>query len=87
MSKRESVKLLKEKIQRVFSYYPMGKLLQNKEMKLWKNFDLESFLQNKNKFDENQTISLKNNVLLDDQTNLEVYILINCFVFIFCIGL
>ena len=72
ISKRDSIKSLKEKIQRIFATHPMGKMLQNKEIRVWKSFDYESFLSKKYKFDDRQQISLKNSVLLDDQSNLEV---------------
>lgn len=51
-------------------------MLQNKEIRVWKSFDYESFMSKKYKFDDRHQISLKNSVLLDDQSNLEVNLFI-----------
>jgi len=72
ISKRDTIKSLKEKIQRILCYYPTYLSLNTREFRIWKNLDFESLLPTNLKFEENYTISIKNGVLLNDQTNLEV---------------
>ena len=72
ISKRDTIKSLREKIQRILSYYPTYLSLNTREFRIWKNLDFESLLQTKCKFEENYTVPIKSGVLLHDQTNLEV---------------
>lgn len=72
ISKKSSVKLLKERIQRILNYMPQYKnLLENQEIRIWKGFDSENYEKQQNVFDEKTKI-LINSTLLKDENILEV---------------
>lgn len=73
LSKKDTVKSLKDKIRRIMGYYPLCERLQKKDVRVWKNFDMEGFLQSKPKFEEKTRIPVRNGVILNDPANLEVF--------------
>lgn len=72
MSKKNTIKNLREKIQRILNYYPQYKeFLKNDSIRIWKNLKYENFLKNKPYFNEKTKI-LTNGTLLNDELVLEV---------------
>lgn len=83
ISKKSSVKLLKERIQRILNYMPQYKnLLENQEIRIWKGFDSENYEKQQYVFDEKAKI-LMNSTLLKDENILEVCFLIIYYIFLY----